>query len=505
MCGIFISNDPLINANQLDTIEETLAFRGPDHTSGLIQFHQWQAYHSRLSIIDIHSTANQPVLDDHGGLLVFNGEILNYKNLGKKYFNAHYASDTLLLSDLVAQNKLNINELDGFFAFVYINKVGEMIHCVRDKFGVKPLFFYKREEYITISSEPNTLQKIFKLNVNPNAIDEYKIVRAPLFSGSFFKNVTQLPPGTCLINGQYFNPLDHLNAEYREVTEYELKTAILTGIQSRMISDAKIGLLLSRGIDSHLLKELGEFNQYYSIGFIGDGDIKYLKSEQIHNLTIQNCTHEAYRDEFNDLLHLRGEPMSVPNEVLLAKIARIAKQDGMKVLLSGEGADEFFGGYDRIYQWAYSSPHFNIDEFIALYCYSTPEKNSLFYQNIVELFNGHSFPNTFEAVRWFFIRYHLPILFRRLDFSLMAAGIEGREPLANIHTFNIAVKMSPQVLMGKTLGKMPLRQLIAPFKGQEFAYENKIGFPVDLTAIFKHEKGKQSYQIWFDENLKVLQ
>ncbi|WP_299490224.1 asparagine synthetase B [uncultured Shewanella sp.] len=504
MCGIFISNDPSITKDKLNIIDKTLAFRGPDCSSGLIAFHNWKAYHSRLSIIDLDSGVNQPVLDHFGGMLIFNGEILNYRELGHKYFDQYYQSDTLLLSDLIAQHKLNINELDGFFAFVYINQQGEMTHCVRDKFGVKPLFIFKRQEYITIASEPNTLKTLFQLDINPAAIEEYKTVRAPLFSGSFFKNITQVPPGTCLIKGAYFNPLDYLDGEYREVTEFELKTAVLAGIKSRMVADAKIGLLLSRGVDSHLLKEFGEFNQYYSIGFSGDDDIEYLKSEHIHNLTIHECQNEEYREEFNILLQLRGEPMSVPNEVLLAKIARRAKKDGMKVLLSGEGADEFFGGYDRVYQWAYNSPTFDIDKFIALYCYSIPDKNSLFYQNITELFNKHSFPSTFEAVRWFFIRYHLPILFRRLDFSLMAAGIEGREPLANIHTFTLAAKISPEVLMGKQLGKMPLRNLIAPLKGSEFAFENKIGFPVDLTAIFKQTKHKQSYQIWFEENLKVL-
>ncbi|MCL1124915.1 asparagine synthetase B family protein [Shewanella surugensis] len=504
MCGIFVSNDPNITNNQLDIIEKTLRFRGPDCSSGLIQFHQWHAYHSRLSIIDINSGINQPVLDNHGGMLIFNGEILNYRELGKKHFNAKYVSDTLLLSDLIANYKFNINELDGFFAFVYIDPQGIMTHCARDKFGVKPLFIYKNSDYITISSEPNTLKQLFKLEINTAAIEEYKAVRAPLFCGSYFKGVSTLAPGACFINGQYFDPIDYLNGEYREVTEYELKTAILAGIESRMVSDAKIGLLLSRGVDSHLLKELGNFNQYYSIGFTGDEDIEYLKSEHIQNLTINECENHEYRDEFHRLLTLRGEPMSVPNEVLLSKIARRAKQDGMKVLLSGEGADEFFGGYDRIYQWAHHSPSFDIDQFIELYCYTKPNKNSLLYHNLVELFEHRHFPNTFEAVRWFFIRYHLPILFRRLDFSLMAAGIEGREPLANIHTFHLATKISPTVLMGKHLGKMPLRNLIAPMKGNEFAFENKIGFPVDLTAIFKQTHHKHSYQIWFEENLKVL-
>lgn len=98
----------------------------------------------------------------------------------------------------------------------------------------------------------------------------------------------------------------------------------------------------------------------------------------------------------------------------------------------------------------------------------------------------------------------MPVLFRRLDFSLMAAGIEGREPIANMHTFLQAVKISPKNLMGKELGKVPLRDIISTYMGHEFAYEKKVGFPVDLTKVFNKEPKLTSYEIWFKENLKVL-
>ena len=504
MCGLFISNNPEINLSSLNIIEKTLRFRGPDCSSGLIEHLGWKAYHSRLSIIDINSGVNQPVIDKQGGLLVFNGEILNYKELGQKYFKHNYTSDSILLSDLLAYDKLSLDELDGFFAFVYVAANGHIKNAARDCFGVKPLFFHQVGQYISFSSEPNTLKQLFNSEINSAAIKEYKATRAPIFSGSYFENINTVEPGCCFIQGEYFNCLNYLSGDYIDFDLNKLKNALKKGLETREVSDAPIGLLLSKGIDSNLLKEMGKFDKFYSIGFKGDADIEYLKSQNIAGLTSIECEAEDYANDFEFLLNLRGEPMSVPNEVLLYKVSKQAAQDGIKVLLSGEGADEFFAGYDRIFKWASVSKEFDLNVFLNMYCYIPPKKDSKLYQMFKELFASKVFVNTFETVRWFFIRYHMPVLFRRLDFSLMAAGIEGREPIANMHVFEQAVKISAQVLMGDIVGKLPLREIISQYKGDTFAYEKKVGFPVDIAKIFENKKQLSSYDLWFDENLKVL-
>ncbi|MBT7275823.1 MAG: asparagine synthase, partial [Woeseiaceae bacterium] len=211
MCGLFISNNPEINLSSLNIIEKTLRFRGPDCSSGLIEHLGWKAYHSRLSIIDINSGVNQPVIDKQGGLLVFNGEILNYKELGQKYFKHNYTSDSILLSDLLAYDKLSLDELDGFFAFVYVAANGHIKNAARDCFGVKPLFFHQVGQYISFSSEPNTLKQLFNSEINSAAIKEYKATRAPIFSGSYFENINTVEPGCCFIQGEYFNCLNYLS------------------------------------------------------------------------------------------------------------------------------------------------------------------------------------------------------------------------------------------------------------------------------------------------------
>ena len=505
MCGFFISNSKEMDSFSEIALEKRLRFRGPDGSSGLIFQKGWASYHSRLSIVDLTSGVNQPVINGDQSQLVFNGEILNFVELGYKYFGKSYQSDTFLLNDLIVSDNLNLEELDGFFAFVFIDPEGEVKYACRDKFGVKPLFYYKDEDSVSFSSEPSILKDFFSTKTNPIAVEEYRAFRAPIFAGSYFEGIRQVEPGTCYVTGEYFSAEKELYSKgsvtYREDW---LGVAIGKGVSSRCIADAPIGLLLSKGVDSNLIRFSGDFSKLYTVGFDGDADIEYLSGSNIPNLTVLRVDEEEFRVAFEYLLDLRQEPMSVPNEVLLYLIAREAKKDGVKVLLSGEGADEFFGGYDRIFTWASETIEFDLDRFLDLYSYEPISKESDSYQYIKRIFEDCSISDPFELVRWFFIRFHMPVLFRRLDFALMAAGVEGREPLANYHIFEVCKRLVPEDLMINGLGKKPLRELLAHYMGNEFAFESKVGFPVDLSKIFDNPEKKSSYELWFSKNLEVL-
>ena len=175
MCGFFITNSKFIGQNIEPIVESNLRFRGPDGASGIVSFNGWLSYHSRLSIIDLTEGTNQPVLNLDGSQLVFNGEILNYKELGYKYFDKEYKSDTFLLNDLIVNAALDLSELDGFFSFVFVDELGEIKYACRDKFGVKPLFFYKKNNTIAFASEPNILIELFPTAPNPVAVGKSSI------------------------------------------------------------------------------------------------------------------------------------------------------------------------------------------------------------------------------------------------------------------------------------------------------------------------------------------
>lgn len=505
MCGFFITNDIAINEDHYNTINIGLKFRGPDFQSKLLSINGWKVYHSRLSIIGLDNNNNQPIIGEDGDILVFNGEILNYIELSKKYFDGSHQSDTRLLYQLIRDNKINLSELDGFFAFVYVDKYGDLKYCARDSFGVKPLFIYKNKDFISISSEPNVLANLYNLSVNTDAIQEYKYFRYPIISGSYFKSLINLTPGACLINGSFFNCHNYLAGEYeKRLSIEELENAIISSIHSRQISDAPAGLLLSGGIDSNLIRKFSSFHSYFTAGFPDDFDLDYANNIQNEEVIKDISNPEKFITIFNEMVKLRGEPLSVPNEVLLGSIGKIASKNGVKVLLSGEGADEFWGGYDRLYTWACKNNKFNIDEFLTLYAYGSEPPPSIIKEKVLELIESENHYSLFELVRWFFVKFHMPILFRRLDFSLMFAGIEGREPLATPKLFKIAAKFGPEQLLNNQLGKLPLRKISEKYFGANFSYTKKVGFPVPLSSIFRIDDNEKQYDIWFDKNLEAL-
>lgn len=509
MCGFFVSNFDFEDNQISPLLDRHLSFRGPDWQSGILRNNQWISYHARLSIIDLTADANQPLLNEDGSQLLFNGEILNFKQLGLQYFSRVYSSDTHLLNDLIRNELLNLDELDGFFAFVFIDGNGRITHACRDPFGVKPLYaFIGDNGKYTICSEPIVIAKAHCLPINDRAIEEYQVFRAPIFQGSFFKELVQVEPGSCLIKGSYFNPLNAIQAKAlsdraNPFTD-QLEKALNLGIESRTVADCSVGLLLSKGVDSNLIRHLGVFDQLFSIGFSGDEDFEYMVKQNFDNLTLKEVCPQEFCDAFDYLLWLRGEPLSVPNEVMLYLIAKRAKECGVKVLLSGEGADEFFGGYDRIFSWARSAKQFCLETFIKMYAYSNITLDSEIFFTLKEIFSDKDTMEPFEVVRWFFIRYHLPVLFRRLDFALMAAGVEGREPIANKHLFYECLNYGSKALMKDELGKIPLRDVLSKYEGSSFAYEKKVGFPVDLKSIFNDFTDRNSYQIWFTKNIEVL-
>ncbi|RUO59621.1 asparagine synthetase B family protein [Pseudidiomarina marina] len=506
MCGYFLTNSTLVDNAAINRIRKYIDFRGPDYQSGIIDFKGWKLYHARLSIIDPENdNSNQPFFDESGGVLLFNGEILNYSELAERYYDEDFYSDTALLSRLIVDERLELSELDGFFSFAYVDVTGTLKWLVRDQFGVKPLYYHRDlSGALTISSEPKPLALIFNLPVNNEAIEEYRAARSPIFSSSYFDGVESLAPGCCLINGEYFNLKDELEFEKsRECDQSDLHCVLKTAIESRLVADVPVGLCLSMGVDSNLIYNLADFDKLYSIGFEGDPDFEYLRKNGPAKLNLIKAEHSQYASDLDFLLKLRGEPLSVPNEVLLFQLAKKAKADGVKVLLSGEGADEFFAGYDRIFKAFSNLNAFDIDLFIDLYCYEKPAKYSSVYKKFESIFLSIDL-EPFEKVRWFFVKYHMPVLFRRLDFAMMAAGVEGREPLANRHTFNLAKKLAAKTLIGNKLGKIPLRRLLADLTTENFAYMDKVGFPVDLTKVFPEISDQTSYDIWFSKNLEIL-
>jgi len=288
---------------------------------------------------------------------------------------------------------------------------------------------------------------------------------------------------------------------------------IAHSIETRLVSDVPLGLLYSGGIDSNLIDILTKRGlKRLTGGFDGDYDVDYVQGHSFNNekkySEIIIVDDKNFRDRFYEMIRLRKEPLSVPNEVVLSFLGDYWAENGGKVLISGEGADEFFAGYDKIFIWAAEAKKFDINRFIELYCYiKRNEVSEEIFNKLEDFFEPLVDLGPFEMVRFFFIKKHLPVLFRRLDFALMFSGIEGREPLASLEIFKFALQCGPGELLNDSFGKLPFRLLAKKKIGEEFAFSKKVGFPVDLGMIFRNKSTKdryENYRIWYEENMEVI-
>lgn len=514
MCGFFAYKGKKNLNNLPEALERRVKFRGPDYQSGVIDFAGWKLYHCRLTILSDSTSANQPFFNDDGSVLLFNGEILNFNELAKKYdIGKNFKSDTIVLSKLLALKDFSISELDGFFAFLRIDSAGELTHAARDSFGVKPLNIYRNSDEICLSSEASIISDLFDLPLNEEALIEYEVFRAPLFSESYFYDVFAVTPGSCYITGKFFDARKLLNSTEKYVHNSEvLRTQIKSSVESRLISDFPVALLYSGGIDSNLIRaNMPCDTQLICGGLVGGSyDVKFAKEQKDlgANVHIIEIDHAKFVERWEEMVKLRKEPLSVPNEVIISFLGEYWAETGGKVLLSGEGADEFFGGYDRLFRWANDPTSFSTEEFLKQYAYQDFNKISeCVVRKVENYFSELSSFTKFQKVQIFFIEKHLPLLFRRLDFALMFSGIEGREPLASLGMFRLAASYYPSELVDQNIGKLPLRKVLSEDLGDEFAYRSKVGFPIDIKLVITGDVAQsqlENYTYWIKHNKEKL-
>jgi asparagine synthase (glutamine-hydrolysing) len=335
--------------------------------------------HTRLSIIDLSEDGSQPMTDSKGRFFItYNGEIYNHSELRKELENLgstfRTRSDTEVIIESYKQWGLDgFNRFIGMWALALWDSVNQELILSRDRLGIKPLFFSEQDGVLAFGSEPKAVLESIKANpkLNHNAVSDYFSYRYVLGGGSFFSGVNSLEAGSHLIckNGQtkkivYWtlpvikNKEDFLESELQE----ELRSILSSSVSYRMISDVPFGSFLSGGLDSSILvSEMSRIQKdpikTYTIGFKEKGfnEFKYANevSEYLgtdHTETVLDA--DSYLEAMLKMISIKDAPLAVPNEIALHKMSQILKKD-ISVVLSGEGADELFGGYGRIFRSAY--------------------------------------------------------------------------------------------------------------------------------------------------------
>jgi len=508
MCGILFSNCDKVTDNDFIQSLDLLKFRGPDVNPLHYFKDNYKLGHTRLKIIDVDNRSNQPLFSENKRYaIIFNGEIYNYLELKAKFnLPTVTESDTevlLLLYSMLGKEMLH--HLNGMFSCVIYDLVNNTFFVARDRLGVKPLYYSVIGNQFIFSSEIAPILKLTNnYEVDSYGLRQYKKLRTFFNNRTIYKYISVFPAG-CYMQDNIINKYWELNIDPKEdPCDEELYELLNSSVKYRCISDVPVGCYLSGGLDSTITTFLADkyINDLHTwtIGFDGENEFDFGRvaankfNTKHHEVGITN-------NEFIDLakymVSIRKEPLSVPNEVLIYKMTLEAKKYNT-VVISGEGADELFFGYDRIFRWA-SSSQWDVNEFNKLYSYGASDDIEIVEDALSPFIKYDSCLNIVSA---FFQTAHLHGLLRRLDFATMLASVEGRTPFVDYRIVERLAGVDFNYKLNNNIVKSPLKRLFNNSIPEEIINRPKVGFPVPLKTIFPNSVN--SMDEWFNFNLSLL-
>ncbi len=371
MCGfVGFTNYIKDNGTVLEKMMDRIVHRGPDSSGKYVDDNIALGFR-RLSIIDI-ADGDQPMFNEDGSLvLTFNGEIYNHAELRRDLiekghnFKTSHSDSEVLLHGYEEYGAELVKMLRGMFAFVIYNKQDGSVFGARDMFGIKPFYYTFQQNSFIFGSEIKSflLHPEFKKELNEEALAHYLSFQYSPTEETFFKGVFKLPPAHYfeyrdgkISATRYFRPefrpedgsLDY----FADLTD----AAVRESVSAHKIADVEVGSYLSSGIDSSYIAEAANVDKTFTVGFESpDGnrynEIEYAKrfADTIGVKNISKIiTPEEYWSTFPYIQYQMDEPLADPAAIALYFVSKLASEH-VKVVMSGEGADELFGGY-RIYQ-----------------------------------------------------------------------------------------------------------------------------------------------------------
>ena len=366
MCGFvgFCSKD-VKDKNVIKEMNNQIIHRGPD-SDGYYFDKDVNFGFRRLSIIDLHE-GSQPILNEGGDIaIIFNGEIYNYQELredlvAKGYkFKTHTDTEVILHGYEEYGEEGILAKLRGMFAFTIWDSKKEKLFGARDHFGIKPYYYALLDGDLLFGSEVKSFLKYpkFKKEVNEKALKHYLVFQYNPLEETFFKGVKKLRPGHYYIyeNGKmeiktYYN----LTLDYKDMTFDEavgkIEKEVEESVKYHKISDVEVGSFLSGGVDSSYVVATALPDKTFSVGFDNKGFNETMYAKELSDsLGIKNFAKLITPDEFfegiNKVQYYSDEPHANLSSVPLYFLSKLAAEQ-VKVVLSGEGADELFAGYNE--------------------------------------------------------------------------------------------------------------------------------------------------------------
>lgn len=552
MCGIcgFIGFQNENRETVLQEMMNRIIHRGPDSAGTYLDDHVALGFR-RLSIIDLSAEGSQPMFNEDGSIvIVFNGEIYNYKSLREELetkghiFSNH--TDTEVLIHGYEEYGTSLPEkLRGMFGFAIWDKNTNTFFAARDFFGIKP-FYYTEPDANTLifgSEIKSILQHpAYQKEVNLEALESYLSFQYSALPETFFKGIFKLPPAHYMLikDGvkeivRYWEPVFETQACTEEEAVEKIDSIMQDSIKTHMISDVEVGSFLSSGVDSSYVAACFHGDKTFTVGFDYDkyNEIDHAKSLS-EEVGIQNyhklITTQEYWDILPTVQYQMDEPLADPAAVALYFVSQLASQH-VKVVLSGEGADELFGGYN-IYKEPLDLARFQklpkwlrkaMAGFVSILPFSFKGKNFIIRgsKTVEERFIGnanmfsvkerstllktvpnHRTPQELtkqfydkvaekdDITKMQYIDIHTWLIgdiLLKADKMSMAHSLELRVPFMDRYVSQVATAIPVQLRTNHENTKYAMRKAALRHIPQKTASRKKLGFPVPIRIWLKEE------------------
>ena len=563
MCGIagiyYFDRSMRVDKYVLSQMRDVMKHRGPDD-KGLFVDNFFGFAHRRLSIIDL-STGKQPLANEDESIWVcFNGEIYNYQELRESLLARGHVfrtnSDTECLVHLYEEYGFDfVAKLNGMFAIALWDSKMHRLIVVRDRLGIKPLYYFCNNNVFLFASEIKSILKFpgFKPEINIEALKEYMVFRYLSGGRTMFKNVKRLLPGHMLIvrGGGNIQKRVYWDLElgcnenghgFDEAIE-RIDSLMQQSVNYRLIADVPVGTYCSGGIDSSIVtalaaKRVDNAVETFCVGFDASNwderPFSRLTANRYntkhHELVIRENDFVEYMERLNWYF---DEPISHPNSVPLYHLSRYARKY-VKVVLTGEGADELFGGYPRhymvlLYQFL-SKVHGGLPKAFSVFLRCVPQRkmrklawalqfnrngavifNSAFnyVQDVDKLLISDSSSDSVdyldyrlrcfqafvgkedltEALMNFEIKTYLVSALERLDKMSMATGLEARVPLLDHNIVEYVTSLPRKYKLHRLQNKYIFKKYAEQYIDHEVINGSKSGFGVPLCEWFRNLDG----------------
>ena len=553
ICGIVMHGGAAVDPHQLTGMLETVTHRGPDAQG------EWVAdgvglAHARLKIIDLSDEANQPMVSSDGRVvLVFNGEIYNYRDLRAELIGGGCEFVTVSDTEVLLQSYLRwgsacFGRFDGIFACALWDARRGSLVLARDRLGVKPLYYRDDASEYSFASEVKALTTLSRqpVRLNRDALPEYLAFRHVAGDATLFKGVKRVPEGSFIevtrdeVACRSYWQLPQLRTDYRAVEQPQqsLSVVLANTVRAQMMSDVPVGTLCSGGIDSSTVTALAarcsdEPIHTFSVSVPGSPDDESAAAQAVADWvgTVHHRL-DARAADFAEacvaVTRANDEPVAHPNSVMIRSICRLAKDAGVTVLLTGEGADELFCGYEHVRvarrRLAYRSlwkvrsdravrqlgglrgPHrygramaalLSSDQALAVWSTAYMSPSDLFA--LLGSFSDDAFAwrlalaqrtrhlGLIESMRIQELLAYLPPILNRQDKMSMVSAVESRVPFLGNDVVDWATAQSALTFVTAREGKAPVRRVAEAFLPAWIVHRPKVGFPLPLARWMREE------------------